>query len=315
MLVSLLKTYGLPMSVAVDLFRYAFPQNSKMGDFNVVLRQHGVEDVTHVRQKLLKNGYIIKNCKLFIYDAFLNGRGSPKKFKIDLEDVPVLRRVVKDLSKELALYKKQNFPSWDLDQFDKYMSDMLCSSHMKTYVGKFITKKKTFLIKYFGVSRDSIQSDFMMMAVYALYRAFPCYQSPLHFQNIAKTAIHNTGMNLIKFHTRDSRHQMIKLAEGKNILRLTSLSNIRTDFPQEANDPDYRIALDQISVRLPMKAQTLLSLLRGSPNGGFSRHLGLPNETAIDEMDFDTYKQRCCEFMHIKVATADKFLTQLRKHL
>ncbi len=313
MLVSILRSYGLPSSVATDLFRYAFPQNQKMGYFNDVLKHHGVSDVTEVRQKLLKNGYIIKNCKLFIYDAFLNGRGRPKKFGIHAEDVPVLRRVIKELAPELSRYKKDGFKEWELEKLDQAISEMLLSSEMMSYVGRFITKKKTFLVKWFGVSRDSIQSDLMMFAVYALYRAFPRYLSPLHFKNIAKTSIHNTGMNIIKYHTRGSRHEMIKTEDGSNLIRLTTLSGL--EEPVYDQDRDYMISLDQITPRLSLRAQELLNILRGSPNQRFSQHLGKPNEYAIEEMDYDLYKQKCCNYMKITEATANKFLFQLREHL
>ena len=314
MLADLVKQHGLSSQAVVAMFRYAFPGNSTVGEFNTVLKQHGVVDVNGVRQSLLKNGYILKNCKLFLYDAFSNGRGNYKKYAIQPQDVGILRKVSKSLDAEFLVYYKKRYPSWELDQYDKYVSSVLYSDHMKTHIGKFITKKKTFLINHYGVARDSIESDLTMAAVYALYRAYPRYMSPLHFQNIAKTAIHNTGINLIMFHTRESRQRLMRDSKGFFQLKVLPLEFVK-DMGVSDPDRDTIKSLDQIMARAPMRAREFLSIMRGSHHPEFSVHLGIPNEHAIEEMDYEDYKSKCCEFMRVQPAAANRFLERLRHHL
>jgi len=314
MLAELVKQHGLTIQAVIAMFRYAFPGNTTVGDFNDVLKQHGVVDVNGVRQSLLKNGYILKNCKMFLYDAFSTGRGNFKKYQIHKEDIPLLRKVSKNLDSELLTYYKKRYPSWELEQYDKYVAETLCSDHMKSHIGKFITKKKTFLINHYGVSRDSIESDLMMAAVYALYRAYPRYLSPLHFQNIAKTAIHNTGINLIMFHTRESRQRLMRDSAGLFQLKVLPLEFVK-DLGVQDPDQDVTKSLDQIIARAPVRAREFLTIMRGSHHAEFSNHLGIPNEHAVEEMDYEDYKSKCCEFMRVQPEAADRFLERLRHHL
>jgi hypothetical protein len=147
---------------------------------------------------------------------------------------------------------------------------------------------------------------------------------------IAKTAIHNRGINIIKESTSDSRQSLIKKDDGTYeslVVPLDSLPNpgsvdafVSTSYlfvgiegKQEDKFFD-NFALNQLlnCDKLKPRQRRFLHLLLGKPDVDFSVFIGEDNVDAAHDWNFDRYLAKCCAFLKVPEPAGRKFLLSLR---
>lgn len=259
------------------------------------------------------SGYVLKNCKLFIW-AHQHGERtgiavSPAKFGIDRADVSLLRSIV--LPKMKFKYKP-----YSLFDFDNLEAALLTSSVMKTYIGKFTSKKLIFLQSY-GQTRESIGSTLLCAALFALRKQYPFYESELHALNICKTAIHNSGMGLIEYWTRAKRNALIK--ENGSFQAVHVQYDVLSDVGVEPeHSSEFRVNLQtlvKIAEGLPARQQQFLSAAAGLYDPGVSLFMGCDNTDAVDKWGYQRYLTNLRSYFGVSIDQQTKFLCDLGKRM
>lgn len=288
------------------VFAYLFGQISKY-EYRRLIRDK--ELAKEVWALVANNGYILCNCKLFVY-ALAKARCTgaqvkPSEFEIARPDVRLLKSVVYSGS--------TRFKSYTLEEFRAMESEFIVSSNMDTYIGKFISKKMRFLCNSYGLSREEIHADLQCAGMYALRKQYPAYKSRLHALNICKTAIQNSGQGLIEFWTRTKRNALRNTGDGFEALKVEFSVASQLQIPKEdLSFKDNVEALVKVSEGLDPDTQGWVSCAAGLYDPGFSFYLGRDNSDAVDAMSYDKYLHALCIYYNVK---RDTVLNQLRRKL
>lgn len=297
--------------VAVILFKYLFRAIDKFE----YRRQIGDRELAkRVWAKVERNGYVLRNCKLFAYAVHWNrGRNlptSPAKFGIMQEDVGLLRGL--DLSHIPAIYKP-----YSLFDYDNMEVATLSSTELRTNVGKFVSKKLIFLARHFGEPRTDIENTLFEGACYALRKQFPFYRSELHALNICKTAVKNRGHQLIEHHTRGKRNKLLK-ENGEFQAVNVSLDAVAelSVAPEHENEVKINLqALLSLDPKMDPRVKAFLAAARGVYDPGFTLFLGVDNSDAVHDWDYDRYMAHLRDYMKIDQAQVDRLMKKLRATL
>lgn len=266
------------------LFMYLFNQ------INQVKFISNFEDKRYAKELLIRarrSGYVMKNCKLFAYFYYKNGWARAHEFGVDIRDAALLKR--------LELKIKSDVPAMTLAGFDRAVSSMLLSNHMRAHVSMLVYRKMIFLTSQsYGHTVDELRSRLRAKAIYALMKQYPMFKSPLHFQNVAKTTIHNTAMTFIKDQTRQKRISTIQNADGTwSSLKAPLESIMELAAPSEDHHKkDMLKSLVQISEKFSSRVQRFLLCMGGVHDPEFSEYLGVDNATAVDRMRYDVYRSK-----------------------
>lgn len=261
------------------------------------------------------NGYILKNCKLFVYASWVNKKNglptSPAKFGIHQEDVKLLRSL--DLS-HLKL-KKLKLPMSIFD-YDNLEGSILTSSELKNYIGKFISKKLIFLRSY-GLSREEIHSHLLFASIFALRKHYPDFQSELHALNICKTSIHNSGMCLIEYWTRGKRQALLKENDTFQSVHVP-LESVHDVGVAPEHEDDFRLNLQSLVALVPKmkpRQQTFVSVAAGIYDPGFSMFIGSDNSEVVDVWSYDRYLGQLRQYFNVTEQQVSALLSNLRRQL
>ena len=256
---------------------------------------------------LVGNGYLIRNCKLFVY-ARSKGKAKARDYGVVIEDKPLLSSIAQKLD-------ISGCPVLTLKQFNQ-METNLCLE-LKTYIGKFISKKLLFLTKSYGLSRSDIESQLLYKGLLSVIKRYPYFESELHAKNSAKTAIHNAGMDLIAQNTRGKTNRLIKNEDGtfeqKNI-ELSNLVNIEAPTPFTERMKDERSSLDSLLTKMNKRGCQFIKLARGEYDKEFSDFIGLDNTVAC-EQNYRSYLKKVQSFLNVNNRERDDWFSRLRKYL
>jgi hypothetical protein len=300
--------------VLAVLFNYLFRKIKKY-DYRAQLptRQFAKELWSRVE----RSGYVLMNCKLYVYArhcAMREGRRiSPAAFGIAPEDVRLLNSL--DVS-----HVKRKYKSMNLEQYTRAEKWVFSDPDldMPTYMGKFISKKMIFLCRHYGVKRDHIEGVLIDAALYAMRKQYPYYESELHMVNVCKTAIHHAGISLIQYWTRGKRNALIREDDGTfsavhvDIEVAQYMQNIGTLDPQDDEHAQTLQALRACSERMGPRAQSFLSLARGAYDPGFSVFIGLNNEDAAHDWNYQKYLGSICKYLKVNDDQARRFMDFMR---
>ncbi len=306
MLVNLL---GSRQTVTV-VFSYLFGLISKY-EFR---RQIGDKaEAKRVWSLVENNGYILKNCKLFMYAVHVNRSlglpTSPARYGIINEDASMLRRF--DLSKVPVTYK-----AYSLFDFDN-LEGALISKYMRTYIGKFISRKLIFLVRSYGISREDIEGQMLCSALYAIRKNYPYYESELHAVNTCKTAIHNCGMGLIEYYTRGKRNALLKENGQFQAVRV-NIDSLNSVGHGPEHDEEHRVNLKSlVSVSQTMSSadQAFILAASGIYDAGFSLFIGKDNRDVVESMNYDRYLSLLSKYHRLSQAHQNALLVNLRAAL
>jgi hypothetical protein len=301
--------------VATVLFQYLFRACNK---FEYRDRIGDRELAKLVWSRVVNNGYVLRNCKLFAYAAHWNrARGmstSPAKYEIMQEDVALLRGL--DLSHIPIKYK-----AYSLFDFNNFEGAILGSEELRTNVGKFVSKKLIFLDKHFGEPRKDIEANLYEGAVYALRKQYPYYLSDLHALNVCKTAVKNKGHGLIEYYTRGKRNKLLNengVFQAVNISLDTNLDAVASlsVMPVHENETMQNLqVLASLDARMDERVRAFMNAARGLYDAGFTLYIGVDNTDAAHEWDYKRYMQLLRDYHLITEAQANKLLLRIRKSM
>jgi hypothetical protein len=289
---------------AGPLFNYLFGAINKF-EFR---RQIGKDLAKKVWGLASNDGYLLMNCKLYAYAAS-RGPASPKAFDIDRSDVALLKKI--DLS-----HLGSKYQALSLSEYQSLEARVTGSRELSVYIGKFISKKLIFLTRSYGVTREEIHSLLLFSAIFAMRLKYPKFETELHALNICKTTIHNTGIGLIEYWTRDKRQALISEGGGFQAVHV-SLEHINTlsVMPEHADESKQAVeVLRSVKKGLPVKERRLLSLASGEHDTGFSLYLGADNSDLAEEWPFPRYIAQVYSYLRIDPADGQTLLASLRTH-
>ena len=261
------------------------------------------------------SGYVLMNCKLYAYACWVaraEGRSLPRcsAYGVLSRDGAFLRRL--DLTKLGAT----RFRAFTLPEFQRVMNSIVGSSTLQVYIAKYITKKMTFLMRSYGARREQLEADILSKVIYAAYKQYPRYKSPLHLQNICKTTIHNTGINLIKFYTCAKRQALTKGEDGT--FQAVNLP-IAEFMALEAADPHpHKEALQSLVAlegRMSEPVREFLSCAAGQHHPGLSQFLGAPNDELVESLPYSQYLAKLRSYFQVSEDQTAKLFLKLRSHL
>jgi len=273
------------------------------------------EKAERVLSMVRTDGEVLKNCKLYAWAFYKSRFGSPKPkasdFGVTLKDAKFLSRLN---LKHLPL----TYPAYSVEDFDTLVSDTITGQSLSSYIGKFISKKMTFLIKSYGVRRDDLQADMETAAIKALYMSYPRFESLLHFENTAKSAIHNTGQTLITYHTSPGRQRLYVNHEGMTEsyhVQVDEVLSLEAPSTYLAHAKEHLEALVNISHRVREDAQEFLLCCAGHFHEGFSEFLGSDNSVLVDNVAFSRYQKKAQTYFGYTDNQVQKLFTRLQQHI
>lgn len=277
---------------AQTVFSYLFGLISK---YEFRARVGDKNEAKSVWNKVVNNGYVLCNCKLYLY-ALHKARGlgqtvSYLRYDIDSSDVKLL----KSINLTGVPY---TFKAYSLAEFGSLETELLTSSTMNVYIGKFISKKLIFLTRSYNQQRQEIEGSLKIAGLYALRKQYPFFKSELHALNICKTSISNAGKGLIEFWTRDKRNALMR--ENGTFQAVSVQYEVQKDLavqPEHADEKRMNIqALCAISTRLPARQRDWVSAAAGLYDKGFSFYIGRDNTDAIEYVPYEKYLNLLCDY-------------------
>lgn len=291
---------------AQTIFSYLFGQITKYE-----YRKCIGEDAKALWSLVSDNGYVLVNCKLYLYARHVaKSKGltvSPARFGIEKEDVRTLNAVSMD--KVSTRYK-----AYSLFDFNNLEGSILTSREIRTYLGKFISKKLIFLTRSYEQKRDDIEGNLRISGLFALRKQYPFFKTELHALNICKTSMANAGHGMIEFWTRDKRNALLK--ENNTFQAVKVQYEVMTDvavMPEHADETRVNIhALVAVCERLPEDQRSWVNTAAGMHDRGFSLFIGQDNRDAVEIFPYPKYLSLLCEYFRVP---KEQVLSQLREAL
>lgn len=266
------------------------------------------------------NGYVLKNCKLFAWACWTArtlGRTLPKPadFDVDSRDARILRKLnLRHLEPRRSMTR---YPAYTLKTFDSVTTSMLSSPDLKNYIGKFVTKKMTFLMKSYGEKRHDLETALKESAILVWYKQYPRFDSDLHMINVAKAQIHNTGQTMITSLTSKSRQRLVQNGDGSfDSLQvdIAVLADVAAPPQYGAMLADQLQALEAVQHKLNQKAQDFISCYAGQYHAGFSEFLGMDNTDAVEDLQWEHYLRKCRKYFDTTPERVAKLFASIRNY-
>lgn len=284
-------------------FDYLFGNISK----NDLKQGFRYNDLDPDKIDLVQHGYLCRNCKLFVYALATGNALCAEQYGVDRKDTKALKWVAHNVDIDTAWCAP-----WDLKRLEQNENAIVYG--LKTYIGKFVTKKMTFLIKSYGLHRHDIQTELYCAGLWALHKKYPFFETSLHAINTVKTAIHNKGMDIIAKHTRNKNQRLIRNKDGTfesvNV-DISVLNNLEAPEPFELRYRDEREGLKSLQKIMNDRGALYISLARGDYNADFSEYIGL-NNTEAAEGNYDSYLRKIDRFLGVTLEERERFFGKLR---
>ena len=326
------------------LLLYVF-QGCKQLDVRNALVSHNIDfDFLGWRRHLRTNGLLLRDGKLYLYAKA--GKKVLKPGTLDLDDID---KAVLDtayryrlLSSHLKLLlSNEDNKVMTAGQLDRFLSKVLSSDDLVTYTRKFINKKMNFIMKSYNMELEDLENTLKAYALYGLQRSYPRFEHVGHGIAIAKTVVKRSGINLIQELTTQKQNALLHDRATDSYSKTTvSLDGIADGTGQfltadgtfvhrsllvvglggANNDSlswDTLHSLKQLcnNSRLKAKQRQFLNLMLGNYNEGFSTWLGQSNNELLEEVPYNSYMNKVCNFLLIPTDAACRFLSGLKPQL
>jgi len=297
--------------VATILFRYLFRGCDKYEYRDLI----GDREVAkQVWSRVVNNGYVLRNCKLFAYAVHYNrGLGistSPAAYEVMSEDVGFLRGL--DLS---YIDHHQGVKPYSLFDYKNLEAALVGSDIMRVFIGKFVSKKLIFLDKHFGEKRSEIEQTLFEAAIYGLRKQYPYYDSDLHALNICKTSARNKGHGLIEFYTRGKRNKLLN-ENGSFQAVNVPLESVMSLSVLPAHEDETRIqlqALVGLEAKMRPKLRAFINAAAGQYDAGFTLYIGQDNTDAAHEWEYSRYLTQLRTYHNLSEEGAQRLMLRVRQ--
>jgi hypothetical protein len=189
---------------------------------------------------------------------------------------------------------------------------------MDAYIGRFVSKRMTFLVRSYGVDRDDLEHECKLGAIRSIYMRYPQFDSLLHLHNTAKTGIHNAGESQVTFYTSPARQRLQQETDGSFSSRhvsTESLSELEAPQPYLSHIRDYIEVLAKLSDRMRPTTQRFLMCCAGQYDPGFSAYLEENNSEAVEVMAYSRYLSKAKRYFELTDKEVSKIFSRLRQFL
>lgn len=312
------------LKLVPSMFAYLFYRIDQKTFLKYVVDNELVTDrkeALRIKDVMRGNGYIMKNCKLYAWacwSARRNGNALPpaKAFGVHTKDAVILRRLNLahlDTSRGTLV----PFESWSISMFNANTERMLQSSELRNYIGKFVTKKMSFLMKSYGETRHDLETQLRETALLAWYKQYPRFDSELHAVNVAKAAIHNEGHTMITSLSSKSRQRLVRLADGSFealMVDINVLADVAAPPQYGALLQDHLQALEAVQHRLSDRAQSFLLCASGQYNEELSEFLKIDNTEAVEKWAYPRYMSQVQKFFKVTPDKVDRLFNAIRNY-
>lgn len=265
---------------------------------------------------LRREGELLKNCKLYAWAAFKASQFGDVKPKY--KEYGIERSDALFLSRLNLKHLNRKFASLNVEDFDQLVEDVVYGNNIGQYIGKFISKCMIFLVRSYGVSREDLESDMRASAIKALYMHYPRFESLLHFENVAKSAIHNCGQSLISYHTAPSRQRLVRNAlgdfEATNV-EMTNLSNLEASSSYLDHLKEPLEVLTKLQTKLRPLDQRFILCCAGHHDQEFSQYLGADNSKLVDSIAYSRYMSKARKFFELSEERVNQLFGNIKMHL
>lgn len=281
------------------------------------------KEAMRIKDVMRGNGYVMKNCKLYAWACWTARRAgaslpSAKSFGVEAKDAVVLRRLnLAHLDTPQHRSRAEPFECWSLATFNANTTRMLQSQELKNYIGKFVTKKMSFLIKSYGETRHDLETQLRETALLAWYKQYPRFDSELHAINVAKAAIHNDGHTMITSLSSKSRQRLTRNADGSFealMVDINVLADVAAPPQYGALLQDHLQALEAVQHRLSDRAQSFLLCASGQYDEELSAFLKCDNTEAAEKWPYPRYMAQLQKFFDVTPEKVDRLFKAIRNY-
>lgn len=306
MIRELLSSSTRPKRILINCLQYIFGLQNKHA-----VRKALTPKEFELANKLLADGYFLKNCKLYLYKVLqISSIKQYKEFGISYDDARCLVSCRKFL-----IGVDVSWPAYSIKDLDDCINQLL-THKLDEYMGRFITKKLSFLVKSYGLTYHDIKMDMIFSGINAIYKSYPKFESKLHALNTAKRAIHNAGIGLIAYNTKECRSQLVKDQDGMFQHKLRDISSVGeipyTDRKDVIDDFD---SLMHLLPSMGSKGRKFIELASGKYDLDFSKFLGKDNITYLEENKYSSYMKQIRSFLGVTNKEVSVFLDKVRARL
>lgn len=315
---------GVALKFAINVFRVLYQDNYALPDLHTFGRKNNV-DTKAFAKRLKSNGILLRNAKLWLFKAATSEvLPGAKEFELTPAQTRALAVLLQTRIGVVLRQLSRDYKPLTLVEFKRLSSSISASQSLNDFIGKFVYKKMSFMIKSYGLHVEDLRGDLVYAGLYGLLRAYPRWEHDGHAMNICKTTIHNRGINLIKEHTTGSRNRLFLNEEGGFEAKSISLSSFEDPAVAESllgNQEDSTIqvedrrSLEQLIAKLPERKALFLSLLLGRYSDEFSAFLGEDNSSWSERKSIESMFPVLCKFFNIPNEKGRKFLSDLRSRL
>jgi len=277
------------------------------------------KEALRIKDAMRVNGYVMKNCKLYAWACWAARRAdqpppSARAFGVESKDAVILRRL--NLA-HLDKARSTKYEALTLEAFDAATDRLLKSPDLKNYIGKFVTKKMSFLMKSYGENRYDLETQLKEGALLAWYKQYPRFDSELHMVNVAKAAIHNDGQTMITSLSSKSRQRLQRNDDGSfealNV-DISTLSDVAAPPQYGALLQEQLEALASVEHKLNPKAQQFILCASGQYHKGLSEFLEIDNTEAAEKWPYPRYMSQVQKFFDVTPDKVERLFSSIRKH-
>jgi hypothetical protein len=312
------------LKIVPAMFAYLFYRIDQKTFISYVVDKELVRDrreALRIKDVMRGNGYIMKNCKLYAWACWTARRlhapmPSAKSFGVNTKDAGVLRKLnLKHL--DVMRGTLAPFDAWSLRSFDQTTERLLQSPELRNYIGKFVSKKMSFLMKSFGETRHDLEMQLREAALLSWYKQYPRFDSELHMVNVAKASIHNDGHTMITSLSSKSRQRLQRNDDGTFdalTVDIEALADVAAPPQYGALLHDHLQALEAVSHKLNERAQAFLLCAAGQYHEGLTKFLKIDNTDAAEKWPYPRYMAQVQKFFEVTPAKVERLFNAIRSY-
>lgn len=302
-------------SIGGATFAYLFHRITQ-DELVKVIKRLDESKVERVLDVVRRDGYVLRNCKLYAWAFFKSRHGGrkpqSKAFGIHRQDVQFLSRL------NLA-HIDLKYEAFSLEDYKALVEGATTGPTVDGYIGRFISKRMTFLLRSYNVKREDLENEMVASAVRAIYMKFPHFESALHLTNTAKTAIHNSGETLVTYYTSPSRQRLMLNSEGQYEARNVN-TEVLVDLEAAPSYLDHVKDYLEVLARLGERrmrpdVQRFLLCCAGHYDEEFSAFLKMNNAEAIEDMAYSRYLSKARKHFKFSEWQVTRLFEKLRMHM
>ncbi len=273
------------------------------------------QTIINISRDILKNGYIMKNIKLWLYCLSYYDLTSSRKRKDIAKDFAVhdddfiLIKTIKDIPEIIKLHK---FAAMELSDFDYTVGLTLIS--LKPYIGKFVNRKMRYIQMYHTMSASDLIGDLTCDALSVVMLYYPCIKSSEHLSNIMKVKIKNSGSNMMTWYGNTKRCVELcrTLGDSSQIDAL-----IERDGAIVENEYVNNETVTKLMSMYSDKRKDFLFLIMNYDEKfsdwlRLKRNVKLPNDELLERGSSNKYIEYVLDYLKVDRVAAQPFIEKLK---